>query len=123
MRRMLMSLTLVAAPLLAACDAWETAPPPQPRPAPVAAAAPPTFEDNGCLGYLLLQRAAIAGARAEGDAAALDPPIAAWRARGAQTLSAEELAQYETTSVANQSDDTAEVIAERAAACVTDAPS
>ena len=40
------SVVLIAG--LAACDAWETAPPPAPPPpAPIAETAPPSFEDNG----------------------------------------------------------------------------
>ncbi len=122
MRAVVMSLSAAAALLLAGCDAWETAPPPTPQPAPVIEAAAPSFEDDNCLGYLLLQRAAIAQGRAEGDAAALDAPIEAWRARGAQTLSAEELTQYETSSVAELGDSGADLIAERAQECVTGAP-
>ncbi len=122
MRRLILSMIVGAAPLLAACDAWETAPPPQPAPASVVPAAPPSFEDNGCLGYLLLYRAAILSGSVQGEAGALEAPIAAWRARGAETLSTEQLAQYETTSVTSQGDDGAEVIAERAQECVTSAP-
>lgn len=115
---------LGAAMLLAACDAWETAPPPPPpQPAPITETAPPAFEDNGCLGYLLLQRAAILEGRAEGSSGALEAPIAAWRARGAQTLSAEELTQYETSSVAAHGDEGAEAIATRAGECAASAPS
>lgn len=123
MRFLVVSFSLGAAGLMAACDAWETAPPPAPSPPPAALeAAAPSFEDNGCLAYLLLQRTAVVQGRAEGEAAALDPPIAAWRAQGAQTLSAEELTQYETSSIAEHGGDGASVIAERAEACVTSAP-
>jgi hypothetical protein len=117
------AISLVLAAGLAGCDAWETAPPPAPpSPAPIAATAPPSFEDNGCLGYLLLNRAAVLEGRAEGDSAALEAPIAAWRARGRQTLSAEELVQYETSSVAEHSDEGAQAITARARECVISAP-
>ena len=115
------SLALVAG--LAACDAWETATPPTPPPpAPIAETAPPSFEDNGCLGYLLLSRAAILEGRAEGDSAALEAPVAAWRARGRQTLSADELVQYETSSLAEHGEEGAHAIAERARECAISAP-
>lgn len=123
MRLSFLTLAISASVLLAACDAWETAPPPPPPdPAAVAETAPPTFEDNSCLGFLLLQRAAVTGGRAQGDTAVIEAAIAAWRARGAQTLSADELAQYETSSVAVSDDESAQTITDRAEACVTSAP-
>lgn len=112
---------IAALVLLVAC---EPAPSPEAPPPPtIPQTRLETFEDNGCLGYLLLQRAAILEGRAQGNAAALDAPIAAWRAAGTQILSADELAQYEATSVAVQGSEAAEVIATRAASCVTSAPS
>jgi hypothetical protein len=123
MRAIILSFSVGAAALLAACDAWETAtPPPTPPRSTMAAPAPPSFEDNGCLAYLQIRRAAILDGRAQGDAAALDAPIAAWRARGAQTLSADELAQYEASSTVVHEVQSAGTIAERAEACVRDAP-
>jgi hypothetical protein len=122
MRFSLLILGVSAAVLLGACDAWETAPPPAPSTAAVAETAPPTFEDNSCLGFLLLQRAAIAGGRAQGDVAAVSAAIAAWRARGGETLTADEMPQYETSSKAVSDDDNAQTIGERAQACVTSAP-
>jgi hypothetical protein len=105
---------------LAACD-----PAPEPK-APEPPIVPEnrleTFEDTGCLGYLLLQRTAISEGRAQGDTAALDAAVAAWRGAGTGILSADELAQYEATSVAVQRSEPADVIAERAAGCVTSAP-
>lgn len=122
MRLSFLTLGVSAAVLLGACDAWETAPPPPPTKAAVVETAPPTFEDNSCLGFLLLQRAAIAGGRAQGDVAPIETALAAWRAQGAQTLSADELAQYETSSVAVSDNENAQTIAERAQACVISAP-
>jgi hypothetical protein len=123
MRLSFLTLSVSAALVLGACDAWETAtPPPVPPPAPIAETAPPSFEDNSCLGYLLLQRAAVVEGRAQGEVAALGTAITAWRARGAAALSADELAQYETSSVAVLDDESSSVIGERAQACVTSAP-
>lgn len=122
MRLSFLTLGVSAAVLLGACDAWETAPPPAPSTAAVVETAPPTFEDNSCLGFLLLQRAAITGGRAQGDVAPIESAIAGWRAQGEQTLSADELSQYETSSIAVSDDENAQTIAERAQACVTSAP-
>jgi hypothetical protein len=114
------SLVTVAAALvlLAAC----TPPAQQSRDAPPAAETTEMFNDNGCLGYLLLQRAAMGENRASGDVAPLEAATAAWRASARHTLTADELAQYEASSFAVQDDETAEHIAARAAACVADAP-
>jgi len=123
MRVALFGAAVAAMGLLGACDAWETATPPAPPPAaPLEAAAPPSFEDGGCLAYLLLRRAAISAGRAQGDAAALDAAIAAWRARGAQEMTSEELAQYEVSSMATRDDESADAIAARATECVASAP-
>jgi hypothetical protein len=107
-----MSAALAAAALLAACNAL---------PVPTAAEAA-GFDDNGCLGVLLLQRNAVLEGRALGDEGALRAAIGAWRMSARGYLTADELAQFEASSFAVHDDQTPEIITERAAQCVADAP-
>lgn len=106
----------VAALMLAACD--NTPAPPE----PVATETITAFEDGGCIGVLMLQRAAVIEGRAEGDAAALTEAISDWRTAAATQLSGAELNQYEASSIAVEDDLPADVLADRAEVCVTTAP-
>lgn len=81
-----------------------------------------TFEDGGCLGALLAHRVAVNEGRAQGDSAALTAAIDAWRRAGADALSADELAQYEASSFAGESNADAEEIEVRAENCIASAP-
>jgi|GEM_PF-3220143 len=115
-----MRMKLVAACLMGAALIGCTPPAPDaetPEQAQIA-----TFEDGGCLGYLLLQRAAIAEGRAQGDEAALGTALEAWRASADDVLSTTGLAQYEASSVAVQDDADAATLETEAARCVADAP-
>lgn len=109
-------LAYSALALLAACT------PPASEPAPAAIEEVVTFEDGNCLGYLILQRTAIAEGRAQGDEAALGTALEAWRASASGTLRSMELAQYEASSIAVHDDTDAATLATEAARCVATAP-
>ena len=81
-----------------------------------------TFEDSGCIGALLVHRAAVNEGRAEGDSAALTAALDAWRAAARAQLSADELAHFEASSFAVESNTDAEEIELRADNCVASAP-
>lgn len=115
MMRIIFAAAMASMAALASCT-----PPPQETEAPAAQTA--SFEDGGCLGYLLLQRTAIAEGRAQGDEAVLGTALEAWRAAADGSLSATELAQYEASSVAVQDDAGATTIESEAARCVAIAP-
>lgn len=115
-----MMRTMFAAAMAALAGLGACTPPAPDAEAPPAETA--TFEDGGCLGYLLLQRSAIAEGRAQGDEAALGTALEAWRASADGTLSATELAQYEASSAAVQDDAGATTIESEAARCVATAP-
>lgn len=80
-----------------------------------------TFEDNGCIGALLAHRAAVIQG-ADGDAAALTAALERWRTAALQTLSADELAQFEASSFAVEQNADAEDLAAQASSCVANAP-
>lgn len=114
MRQRVLSAAFAAAALLAACGQTAT----QQAEAPVAAE-PATFEDTGCLGVLLHHKQTAA---APAEQAALDAAIAAWRASAEGILTADELAQYEASSVAIETNSPAPEKAQRVAPCIATAP-
>lgn len=96
-----------------------TPPAPAPQAEPEVLA---SFEDGGCIAVLQHQRAAVTEGRAQGDEATLTAAITGWRASAAGALTADELAQYEASSLAVEGNATPEQLAERASACIANAP-
>lgn len=113
MRFMAVALAALA---LVACS--QQTPPPAGSEAPQRA----TFEDNGCIGALLAHRAVVIQGSVDGDAAALTAALESWRIAARQTLSADELAQFEASSFAVEQNADAEERAAQAASCVANAP-
>lgn len=113
---MRITMLALAAIALAACS--QQAPAPSENEVPQSA----TFEDNGCIGVLLAHRAVVIQSNGEGDAAALTAALERWRAAAQQTLSADELAQFEASSFAVEQNADAEDLAAQSATCVATAP-